>query len=98
MSEQIQEAKAHIDMVAFVALLIGGIAIGTSPIFMRYAQEVVTPTSAAFWRLVLSLPILISWQLYDITKNTKKNTGKIIFEYNDLDQLNKIIEIIKSNY
>jgi ParB family chromosome partitioning protein len=31
-------------------------------------------------------------------KNTKKNTGKIIFEYNDLDQLNKIIEIIKSNY
>ena len=74
MSEQIQEAKAHIDMVAFVALLIGGIAIGTSPIFMRYAQEVVTPTSAAFWRLALSLPILISWQLYDITKNTKKNT------------------------
>ncbi|MDC0111902.1 DMT family transporter [Emcibacteraceae bacterium] len=74
MSEQIQEAKAHIDMVAFVALLIGGIAIGTSPIFMRFAQEVVTPTSAAFWRLALSLPILISWQLYDITKNTKKNT------------------------
>jgi len=31
-------------------------------------------------------------------KNTKKNNGKIIFEYKDLDQLNKIIEIIKSNY
>ena len=31
-------------------------------------------------------------------KNTKKNKGKIIFEYKDLDQLNKIIDIIKSNY
>ena len=31
-------------------------------------------------------------------KNTKNNKGKIIFEYKDLDQLNKIIDIIKSNY
>ena len=31
-------------------------------------------------------------------KNKKNNTGKIIFEYNDLDQLNKLIDIIKSNY
>ena len=30
--------------------------------------------------------------------NNKKNKGKIIFEYKDLDQLNKIIEIIKFNY
>ena len=30
--------------------------------------------------------------------NTKKNTGNIKIEYKDLDQLNKIIEIIKSNY
>ena len=33
-----------------------------------------------------------------IIKNKKNNKGKIIFEYNDLDQLNKIIEIIKINY
>jgi ParB family transcriptional regulator, chromosome partitioning protein len=33
-----------------------------------------------------------------LIKNKKNNAGKIIFEYNDLDQLNKIIEIIKSNY
>ena len=33
-----------------------------------------------------------------IIKNKKNNTGNIIFEYKDLDQLNKIIEIIKSNY
>tara|TARA_B110000285_G_scaffold5474_1_gene5807 strand:+ start:1488 stop:2336 length:849 start_codon:yes stop_codon:yes gene_type:complete len=31
-------------------------------------------------------------------KNKKNNTGLIVFEYKDLDQLNKIIKIIKSNY
>ena len=31
-------------------------------------------------------------------KNNKRNKGKIIFEYKDLDQLNRIIDIIKSNY
>jgi len=33
-----------------------------------------------------------------LIKNKKNNTGTLIFEYKDLDQLNKIIEIIKSNY
>ncbi len=31
-------------------------------------------------------------------QNNKRNKGKISFEYKSLDQLNKIIEIIKSNY
>ena len=31
-------------------------------------------------------------------KNKKNNKGSIIIEYNDIDQLNKIIEILKSNY
>ena len=31
-------------------------------------------------------------------KNRKNNNGSIILEYKDFDQLNKIIEIIKSNY
>ena len=31
-------------------------------------------------------------------KNKKNNTGSILFEYKEIDQLNKIIEIIKSNY
>ena len=31
-------------------------------------------------------------------QNNKRNKGKISFEYKDLDQLNKIIEIVKSNY
>ena len=33
-----------------------------------------------------------------LIKNKKNNTGSIVLEYKDLDQLNKIIEIIKSNY
>ena len=33
-----------------------------------------------------------------LIKNKKNNTGTLVFEYKDLDQLNKIIEIIKLNY
>ena len=33
-----------------------------------------------------------------LIKNKKNNTGTLVIEYKDLDQLNKIIEIIKSNY
>ena len=33
-----------------------------------------------------------------LIKNKKNNTGSVVFEYKDLDQLNRIIEIIKSNY
>jgi len=33
-----------------------------------------------------------------LIKNKKNNTGTILLEYKDLDQLNKLIEIIKSNY
>jgi len=33
-----------------------------------------------------------------LIKNKKNNTGTLVFEYKDLDQLNRIIEIIKSNY
>ncbi len=31
-------------------------------------------------------------------QNNKRNKGRISFEYKDLNQLNKIIEIIKKNY
>jgi ParB family chromosome partitioning protein len=33
-----------------------------------------------------------------LIKNKKNNSGSIVLEYKDLDQLNKIIEIIKFNY
>ena len=33
-----------------------------------------------------------------LIKNKKNNTGSLVLEYKDLDQLNKLIEIIKLNY
>ena len=33
-----------------------------------------------------------------VIKNTKKNSGTITLTYKEIDQLNKIIEILKSNY
>ena len=33
-----------------------------------------------------------------LIQNNKNNKGKVTFEYKDLDQLNKILDIIKSNY
>ena len=49
---------------------------------------------------IIALELSISNKIglnVDIQNNTR-NKGKIIFEYKDLDQLNKIIDIIKSNY
>ena len=49
---------------------------------------------------ILSLELSVSNKIglnVDI-QNNKRNKGKISFEYKDLDQLNKIINIIKSNY
>ena len=49
---------------------------------------------------ILALELSISNKIglnVDI-QNNKRNKGKISFEYKDLDQLNKIIDIIKINY
>jgi len=48
--------------------------------------------------IALELSILNKIGLNVEIKNTNRNKGKISFEYKDLDQLNKIIDIIKSNY
>ena len=48
--------------------------------------------------LLLNLSILNKIGLNVEIKNNNRNKGKISFEYKDLDQLNKIIDIIKSNY
>lgn len=44
---------------AFAALLLGGAALGLSPIFVRLAD--VGPTASAFWRLALAAPVLWIW-------------------------------------
>ena len=74
MLEQVKSFESNgsgnIKVRAFVGLIIGAAAIGTAPIFMRYAE--VTPTSSAFWRLALSLPLLFMWRYYEIKKDGEK--------------------------
>ena len=44
---------------AFSALLVGALAMGISPIFVRWAD--VGPFTSAFWRVGLALPLLYGW-------------------------------------
>ncbi len=74
MSVQVKPLESNddsdINVRAFVALIIGAVAIGTAPIFMRYAE--VTPTSSAFWRLAFSIPLLFVWRYCEIKKDGEK--------------------------
>ena len=46
----------------------------------------------------LELSLIEKIGLNVLIKNNKKNAGSITFEYKNLDQLNKLIEVIKFNY
>ncbi len=43
----------------FAALVVGAVAMGISPIFVRLAD--VGPFTSAFWRVALALPLLFAW-------------------------------------
>jgi drug/metabolite transporter (DMT)-like permease len=45
--------------LAFAALVLGAIAMGASPLFVRFAD--VGPYASAFWRCALALPFLAAW-------------------------------------
>ena len=47
---------------------------------------------------VLQSSIIEKIGLNVLIKNKKNNTGSLVLEYKDLEQLNKLIEVIKSNY
>ena len=49
-------------MTSFVALVIGAVAMGVSPIFVRLAE--VGPFTSAFWRVTLALPVLYAWMRF----------------------------------
>ncbi len=46
-------------LVPVPALLVGAVAMGVSPIFVRLAE--VGPFASAFWRVALALPLLWGW-------------------------------------
>jgi drug/metabolite transporter (DMT)-like permease len=45
--------------LAFACLVLGAVAMGASPLFVRWAD--VGPYASAFWRTVLALPFLWAW-------------------------------------
>jgi drug/metabolite transporter (DMT)-like permease len=49
--------------IALVALVAGAVAMGASPIFVRWAD--VGPYASAFWRTGLALPLLWAWARYE---------------------------------
>lgn len=53
---------------AFAALCLGAVAMGISPIFVRFASADVGPFASAFWRVALSLPILYAWMRIEVAK------------------------------
>ena len=48
-----------------LALCAGAVAMGISPIFVRYAAADVGPFASAFWRVSLALPVLYAWMRLD---------------------------------
>ncbi|HEV7868276.1 MAG TPA: DMT family transporter [Chthoniobacteraceae bacterium] len=53
------------------ALLLGAVAIGFAPIFVRLSET--GPTATAFWRLLLALPVLAVWAAIE-----RKETGSAV--------------------
>jgi ParB family chromosome partitioning protein len=60
----------------------------------RQKSKIIKDTNIIALELSVSNKIGLNVEI----QNNKRNKGKISFEYKDLDQLNKIIDIIKSNY
>ena len=68
--------------------------------FVKLFKSKKTRSTAKKDSNILALELSVANQIglnVDI-QNNKRNKGKIAFEYKDLDQLNKIIDIIKRNY
>lgn len=63
-STRAQDAPAT--AVALVALVLGAICMGASPIFVRWAAaEGVGPFASAFWRVALAVPALWIWAAFE---------------------------------
>jgi drug/metabolite transporter (DMT)-like permease len=61
-------------LVAFVALILGAVAMGASPIFVRFAE--VGPFTSAFWRVFLALPALWLWSRREQAAAAASGTGR----------------------
>lgn len=53
------DRNTRVRLLAFIALLAGGAAVGLSPILVRLSD--VGPAASAFWRLALAAPVFWIW-------------------------------------
>ncbi len=57
-------------VLPFAALVLGAVAMGASPIFVRLAD--VGPFSSAFWRMALAIPFLWGWLKFEASRGGSK--------------------------
>ncbi len=74
--------KPKIETLGLIALVIGAVAIGFAPIFVRFSE--VEPSATAFWRVALALPLFWLWAARqkngrDQAKLTKPSAYKGLF-------------------
>ena len=60
------------DGAAFLALAAGAVAMGISPIFVRFAAPEVGPFASAFWRVALALPLLYAWTRIEDARGARR--------------------------
>lgn len=54
-----QGSNQSVAALPFLALVIGAVAMGASPVFVRFAE--IGPVTSAFYRMALALPPLLLW-------------------------------------
>lgn len=68
-------------VVAFICLLLGGVAIGFAGILMRLSD--VNPLASAFWRMALAAPVLWCWAFavrkQDRLRGKRTDFSKVLF-------------------
>jgi drug/metabolite transporter (DMT)-like permease len=60
------QSSQDMPMLPFVALVLGAVAMGASPIFVRLAD--VGPFASAFWRMALAIPFLWGWLKFEASR------------------------------
>lgn len=60
------QSSQDMPMFPFVALVLGAVAMGASPIFVRLAD--VGPFASAFWRMALAIPFLWGWLKFEASR------------------------------
>jgi len=63
------------EATAFLALCAGAVAMGISPVFVRFAAAEVGPFASAFWRVALALPVLYAWMRLEDAGRGRANRG-----------------------